>query len=474
MVSQTIEITPIAETRKAPLNKIFAIEGYVTSGTTNPNTTFFDSIYVQDATGGTDVFPYATTGLAIGTKVRVLGYTDAYQGDRELQVINLTVLDAEPKIYEPTSLTTGQATDYENYGGLLVSVSGKVSDIVMAGGRVSQFKVTDRFNRPATVFIDGYITNPEGVNDIHTWIKNGQTVSAVGLLYSHPEGDSDVSVPVLRVRNCDEIVFISDANTPVEPTNPDPDFPLPAPDPGTPITPSVPAAPTTPVEPDEPTEPNEPVQPAEPEEPSSGVAIHVPAAPAPEQVSEIIAPYTDVNEGDWYANYAAYMISSGMMSGTDANSFSPNAPLTRGMLVTILHRAAGQPASAPAAFSDVASGSWYANGVAWASSNGLVTGYGDGTFNPNGNISRQELAVILWRYAKALGISAAADGAAISGFADAGEVASWAAEAMSWAYRTGIITGRDSTHLAPNDGASRAETAAMLVRFLELVASSQR
>lgn len=480
MVREGAEITPIAETRKAPLNKVFAIEGYVTSGTTNPNTTFFDSIYVQDETGGTDVFPYATTGLAIGTKVRVLGYTDAYQGDRELQVINLEVLDAEPKVYEPTSLTTAQATDYAAYGGLLVSVTGKVSDIVMAGGRISQFKVTDDSNTAATVFIDGYITNLDGVNDIHTWIEDGQTVSAVGLLYSHPEGDSDESVPVLRVRNCDEIVFIKDADTPVDPTpdpNPDPVLPVPTPGgsggpsvPSTPGTPSKPVEPTEPVEPEQPTEPTEPT---EPEQPSTGSTLHVPAAPAPEQVSEIIAPYTDVNEGDWYAEYAAYMISSGMMSGTDANSFSPNAPLTRGMLVTILHRAAGQPASAPAAFGDVASGSWYANGVAWASSSGLVNGYGDGTFNPNGNISRQELAVILWRYAQTLGVSVAANGAAISGFNDIGEVASWAAEAMSWACQMGIITGRDSTHLAPNGGASRAETAAMLVRFLNLVAGSQ-
>ena len=203
MVRSGAEITPIAETRKAPLNKVFAIEGYVTSGTTNPNTTFFDSIYVQDETGGTDVFPYAAEGLAIGTKVRVLGYTDAYQGDRELQVISLEILNAPAKIYEPRVLTTAQATDYETYGGQLVKTSGKVSGIVMAGGRVSQFRLTDSSGRAATVFIDGYITNPQGVNNIHTWLKNGQTVSAVGLLYSHPEGDSDVSVPVLRVRNCD-------------------------------------------------------------------------------------------------------------------------------------------------------------------------------------------------------------------------------------------------------------------------------
>ena len=144
MVREGVTVTPIAETRKAPLNKLFAIEGYVTSGTTNPNTTFFDSVYVQDASGGTDVFPYAVSGLAIGTKVRVLGYTDAYQGDRELQVISLEILDDAPYIYQPRVLTTAQATDYGTYGGQLVSTSGVVSDIVLAGGRVSQFRLTDQ------------------------------------------------------------------------------------------------------------------------------------------------------------------------------------------------------------------------------------------------------------------------------------------------------------------------------------------
>jgi len=103
-----------------------------------------------------------------------------------------------------THLETGLAHDI---------ASGTVSDIVLAGGRVSQFKLTDSSGKAATVFIDGYITNPQGVNNIHTWLKNGQKVSAVGLLYSHPEGGSDVSVPVLRVRNCDEIKN-TDGSTP--------------------------------------------------------------------------------------------------------------------------------------------------------------------------------------------------------------------------------------------------------------------
>lgn len=203
-------ITDISEVRKADMGRIFAVEGYVTAGTENANTSFFDAIYVQDETGGITVFPYSESGLKIGTKLRITGYTDAYQGDKEIQIISVEELEDEPYIYEPLALSTADANDYDTYGGMLVSVKGTVSDIISENGTVSQFKVTDSSGTAATVFIDGYITNENGVNDIGTWLKDGSEVSAAGLLYKHPEGDSDVSVPVLRVRNCDEITQLSE------------------------------------------------------------------------------------------------------------------------------------------------------------------------------------------------------------------------------------------------------------------------
>ncbi|MGN0985775.1 MAG: CehA/McbA family metallohydrolase, partial [Candidatus Enterenecus sp.] len=214
----TENVTPIEEIRAAEAGRVFVAEGYVTSGTADENTSFFDAIYIQDETGGITVFPYATAGLEIGTKVRVIGYTDAYQGDKEIQIISLRILNEEPHVYEPNELSTKDAMDYDANGGQLVKTTGVVSDIILSDGVVSQFKLTDSTGVAATVFIDGYITNPEGVNSIASWLKNGQTVSAVGLLYSHPEGASDVSVPVLRVRNCDEIVLVTDVADPVIPT----------------------------------------------------------------------------------------------------------------------------------------------------------------------------------------------------------------------------------------------------------------
>lgn len=224
--------------------------------------------------------------------------------------------------------------------------------------------------------------------------------------------------------------------------------------------PSNPSKPTNPTNPSKPTDPTEPAEPSEPSKPTT-----------PGGASN---QFADLTSGSWYDEYVDYVVSNGLMTGTNDNTFSPNASLTRGMLVTILHRAANQPnASGSVSFKDVESGSWYAAGVQWAAANGLVTGYDDNSFRPNGNISRQELAVILWRYAQQLGISVATDGTTMPDFADRGEMAPWAAEAMAWAYRMGIISGRDENHLAPNGGATRIETAAMLVRFLKLAEKNQ-
>ncbi len=393
----TDEVTPIADVRKAELNRVFVVEGYVTNGTANPNTTFFDAIYIQDETGGTTVFPYAAEGLAIGTKVRVIGYTDAYQDDREIQVLSLKVLEDAPKVYAPKTLSTKDAMDYAAYGGQLIGTSGTVSDIIQSNGVVSQFKLTDSTGVAATVFIDGYITNPNGQNTVGSWIQNGQTVSAVGLLYTHPEGSSDVSVPVLRVRNCDEITQVGS---------------------GTPIIPVYPVTPTTPAQPDQPVTP--------------------------------VYRYVDVADTAWYAEYVAYVSEKGLMTGTSATTFAPDATTTRAMIWTVLGRMSG---------TEVDGGEpWYALAQTWAMANGVS----DGT-NPNSAITREQLAAMLYRFA---GEPDLLDSqlAALNTYADSADVSDWAQEAMAWAVSSGIINGIDGK-LAPKANATRAQVAAMLKRY---------
>ncbi len=209
-----METTPIAEVRKAAHGEVFAVEGYVTSGTTNPDTTFFDTIYIQDDTAGIDIFPYAESGLAIGTKVRVVGTVDDYQGDLELRAISVTVdKEAEPKVYAPKVVDTKTAMDYEALGGSLLQTKGKVSRIRMAsdGKTIEEFWLKDHTGAEAAIFIDGYIlSGTTGKNELASFVKVGANIEATGILYMHPEDDQVESVPVFRVRDCDDIKPVSE------------------------------------------------------------------------------------------------------------------------------------------------------------------------------------------------------------------------------------------------------------------------
>ncbi|WP_458459462.1 CehA/McbA family metallohydrolase [Pseudobutyrivibrio sp.] len=210
-----LPVSTIAEARAGEMNDVFAVEGYVTSGTDNENTTFFDTIYLQDETAGIDIFPYAAPGLAIGTKMRIVGYVSQYQGDKELKVISYKILKDEPYIYAPKKVDTKTAMDYDNLGGSLLETEGKVTRVAIgADGAIEEFWLKDKSGVEAAIFIDGYIKSATtGKNELADFVKKGATVSAVGVLYKHPEGDSDVSVPVFRVRNCDDIKLVKAAPT---------------------------------------------------------------------------------------------------------------------------------------------------------------------------------------------------------------------------------------------------------------------
>lgn len=177
--------------------------------------------------------------------------------------------------------------------------------------------------------------------------------------------------------------------------------------------------------------------------------------------------FTDVASGSWYEKAVEYVTRSNLMSGTGSNKFSPDSSMTRAMLVTVLWRAEGQPeASAAAGFTDVDADSWYSTAVSWAVENGIVNGTSDTTFSPNKNITRQEIAAIIQRYAKYKGadVSQTAD---INSYTDSSSVASWASDAMAWAVKNGVITGATNTTLAPLSNATRAQTATMLMRYMQ-------
>ena len=152
------------------------------------------------------------------------------------------------------------------------------------------------------------------------------------------------------------------------------------------------------------------------------------------------------------------------MVGTAADQFSPSAPATRGMIVTMLWRMEGEPAlEAAAGFNDVADGDWYAPAVRWAAGQGIVNGYGNGAFGPNDAITREQLAAILSNYAAYKGYSTAAR-ADLSAYTD--QPSAWAQSAVQWAVAEKLITGKGSGVLDPTGQATRAEIAAIVMRFI--------
>ena len=204
------------------------------------------------------------------------------------------------------------------------------------------------------------------------------------------------------------------------------------------------------------------------------------AAKTPEEVDEILAAarealktagcpstnFTDVEENGWYHTGVDFMVRNGFMNGVADDAFDVDGNLTRAQLVTILYRIAGEPEStATNPFADVADGQWYTNAVIWAAENGIVKGVNTTTFAPNDQITREQIATILFRYAKAEKVEGK-----LAGFPDAEKVSDYAADAMAWAVEQGLINGVSEsdgkTYLAPQETATRAQIAVILMRYL--------
>ena len=178
-------------------------------------------------------------------------------------------------------------------------------------------------------------------------------------------------------------------------------------------------------------------------------------------------PFTDVAETDWFHDAVRFVFDRDMMKGTgDGTVFQPGMTTTRGMIVTILYRLEGEPEAAGSAFTDVAEGAWYAAAVNWAAANGVVKGYEDGSFRPEGIITREETAVILGRYATLKGYDKTAQGN-MELYNDKTLISDWAREDMTWAVGAGLLKGKESGLLDPRGNTSRAEAAQVLMNFCE-------
>lgn len=207
--------------------------------------------------------------------------------------------------------------------------------------------------------------------------------------------------------------------------------------------------------------------------PASNVTVKVTyekTAAAEQPVQPITLPFKDVKTDRWSYSAIKYAYENKLFSGTSADKFSPTDEMTRGMLVTVLYRFAGEPAvNGDAGFADIKSGDWYAKAVAWAKANNIVSGVSAAEFAPNKDITREQMAAILHRYAAYKSYSTAANGS-IAGFNDNANVSAFAKDAVSWAVGEKLISGTGNNTLAPKGNATREQVAAILQRFAENIA----
>lgn len=207
------ETIPIADLRTAEVGRIYLTEGLITAGTANPNTTFENTIYLQDDTGGIAALGYSTHGLALGTRVRILGSLGRVEGNPTLEILRMEKLNLETVI-QPEAAET--SVSYAQKGGQLLWVEGTVTDRVSEGSAVSRFTLTDENGAAIVVLVEDYIfSGSRGVNELTRIVKNGSAVQAVGLLHL-AEGQT-----VIRVRDCDEVTLLAGETEPEDtlPTN---------------------------------------------------------------------------------------------------------------------------------------------------------------------------------------------------------------------------------------------------------------
>lgn len=176
-----------------------------------------------------------------------------------------------------------------------------------------------------------------------------------------------------------------------------------------------------------------------------------------------VSGFQDVSQNDWFASAVRYVTGKSLMNGKSTTAFAPNENMSRAMLATVLYRMSGETAEADSKFRDVSSSAYYAAAVSWASNEGIVNGTGANAFSPNASITREQLAAMLYRYAGEPSVSAD-----LSAYTDTVDISPYASKAVEWCVAKGILSGKSATRLAPQDTATRAECAAMLQRFAAL------
>ena len=389
-------VTGIADVRAASVETDtgyrFIIEGVVTSNASgyDKDTAFFDCIYVQDATGGICCFPVSGE-YKIGDKVRIVGHTDFYQAEPELQVQSIEVI-SENNTVAPTEITAAELND-RSVEGKLVTVKGTVESFEVVNGLVQTIMVKDENGDLARVFIDGYITTAKDVENL----ENGCSITATGLAsyddtFNAPEGP----FPRIRVRDRADVICTPASGEPCD---------------GGPDCPSIQF---TDVDRTPDSWYHEAVDWAFVNGVTTGVTAttfcpdrNITRAQAITMLWRAVGspepttaenPFKDVSDSAYYAKAVLWAVENGVTTGTTATTFSPNNPCTRAQVVTFLYRYEKQPAVSGAnPFTDVSESAYYYQAVLWAVEQGVTDGTGDNAFSPNMTCSRAHVVTMLYR-----------------------------------------------------------------------------
>lgn len=518
-------ITDIATVQaEGQQDEAFTVEGYITANTSgfDRDTAFFDCTYVQDETGGINIFPVSDS-FQTGQRVRVSGTITYYQGEKELTVKSIKILDRTPVTVTPVKVTTAQAASGA-YLGQLIEVEGAVTSVEQVNGKIQTIRVKDASGTEARIFIDGYITASKDPA-LQQVAKTGAAIKAVGIASYDDTFNADGSESNrIRIRDRADITAVggsSGGTIPSVPSKPNTTAPVVKPsdvvetEAGAEVSLPTAGAQFSEAAKGKLTELNE-TKPVTLK--GSGLKVILPAGtlekgvdpadllvdPAgkgnaiqvtyPDGTTEIVPfalvtdntatyvaqkagayalvdntkHFSDVEDGFWGASAVEFVSANELFNGVGDNRFAPNGTMTRAMLVTVLARLGGIAVdNSRASFPDVPAGMWYSGAVAWAAETGIVTG-SEGNFDPDGLMTREALCTVLARFLEKTGITLdeISDG---SGFTDMDSVSGWAKDGVVMALKTGLVNGRPGKVIDPTGQITRAEVAAVLQRLVAAV-----
>ena len=410
----TGEITPIKDVHKGQVGQEFTVEGWVTSNASDydKDTAFFDCIYVQDNTRGINCFPVSGY-YYIGEKVRVHGGVTYYCGEIEL---NLS----------------------PDYNGSIEVISNELNELAPKKVTCKQAMSDDNIGN--LMKIKGTIVDIHRTAGVVDYIYVDDGSGEIGTLFINAYiQKEDTELDKAEIGMMCEGIGIGSRDVDESSGGADGQ--------GT-------------------------------DDPSLFIKrLRVRARDEIYCYYDPCVQFTDVNRDSWYHAGVDYVLEQGYMSGASETRFSPSKTLTRAQIVTILHSMAGKPApqSTSNRFTDVKAGSWYEKAVLWAVENNISSGSTETLFNPSGTVTRQQLAVFLYKFAQLQGfdVSAKAD---LSVFPDLKDMSSWATSAMQWAVASGLISGTASngvTYLKPKGNTTRAQVAVILMRFDQMDADNK-